>query len=152
MSPVTLKLKHTNMSPDLLKSICQLSSVAKLKELDLSENTLTGQLHHLLSLQGLQPLGESNLMGTKLNKNDIMVIKQAIQTNMLPGLKELDLRFNDLYTMERETEELIRTCVTHHQRELILDLRLNYLSEEIQEKWKRLCQGTHIEPDVSYQP
>ena len=146
-SPVTLELWRTHMSPELFKSICQLTSVVKLKELNLWDNSLTGCLHHLLSepRQGLQSLEELTLWGTKLNKNDIEVLTRAVQKHIIPGLKWLYLPINNLDTMQRETKELIRTCVTHHQRELELFLELNGLSEEVEEKWKRLCQGTHIE-------
>ena len=140
-SPVTLKLEHTNMSPELFKSICQLTSVVKLKELDLLGNTLTGQLHHLMCEAHQVSLELLNLKETKINKNDITVIKQAIQGHLLAGLRMLDI----LVTMEREMEELIRTCVTHHQRELKLILWDNGLSEESGEKWERLCPRTHIE-------
>ena len=135
------------MSTELLNSICQLTSVVKLKELDLLGSTLTGQLHHLVSEphQGLQSLEGLNLRGTELNKNDIVVITQAMQRHVLPGLKNLRLSNNNLATKGREMEELIRTCVTHHQRELELDLFLNDLSKEIKEKWKQLCEGTQIE-------
>ena len=108
-SPVTLKLSYTYMSPELLKSICQLTSVVKLKELDLGHNTLTGCLHHLLSEphQGLQSLEVLNLIETELNKNDIEALTRAVQRHVLPGLKVLDLQWNKLNTMQRETEELI---------------------------------------------
>ena len=146
-SPVTLRLIETHMSPELFTSICQLTSVVKLKELDLRDNTLTGCLHHLLSepRQGLQSLETLDLWNTKLNKNDIEVLTRAVQRHLLPGLKVLNLRSNNLSTMERETEELIRTCVAHHQRKLILLLQLNNLSEEIEEKWNRLCQETQVQ-------
>ena len=145
-SPIILDLSDTHMSPELLKSICQLTSVVKLKELDLSWNTLTGCLHHLLSEphQGLQSLVRLNLGKTELNKNDIEALTRALQRHMLPGLKELDLANNNLNTMERETEELIRTCVTHHQREMTLSLWGNDLPKEVEEKWNRLCQETHV--------
>ena len=151
-SPVTLKLSGTHMSPNLFKSICQLTSVVKLKELILLGNTLTRQLHHLVSEphQGLQSLEVLNLCETDLNINDIRVIRQVIQRHMLPGLNGLALSFNKLDTMEREIEELIRTCVTHHQRELRLWLEYNILSKEIQDKWKQLCEGTHIKLDITF--
>ena len=145
-SPVTLRLEGTHMSPVLFRSICQLTFFVKLKKLDLSQNTLTGSLHHLLSEphQGLQSLETLNLWETKFSKNDIKVITRAVQRHVLPGLKWLNLGRNNLNTMQRETEELIRTCLTHHQRELELRLYNNDRSEEIEEKWKRLCQETHI--------
>ena len=145
-SPVRLKLWCPQMSPELLKSICQLTSVVKLKELNLSWNTLTGSLHHLLSeaRQGLQSLERLDLDWSKLNKNDIEVLTRAVQRHVLPGLKALDLQSNKLNTVQRETEELIRICVTHHQRKLILRLWNNDLFKQIKEKWKRLCQETHI--------
>ena len=145
-SPVTLKLTHTYISPELFKSICQLTSVMKLKELDLSGNTLTGSLHQLLSepWQRLQYLEELNLEETELNKNDIEALTRAVQRHMLPELYMLDLKNNNLHRVEKETEELIQTCITHRQRELRLWHWHNGLSEEIQEKWKRLCRGTHI--------
>ena len=130
------------MSPELLKSICQLTSVVELKKLDLGRNTLTGQLHYLLYQphQGFKSLEILKLFMTKLNKNDIKMLTQ----HMLPELKELNLWDNKLYTMQRETEELIRTCVTHYQRELELNMYDRDLSEETKEKRNQLCQGTHV--------
>ena len=130
-SPVTLKLEDTNMAAELFNSICQLTSVMKLKELDLSGNTLTGCLHQLLSKprQGLQSLEELDLNYTELNKNDIEVLTRAVQRHVLPELKVLNLRSNNLKTMQRETEELIQTSVTHHQRKLGLLLWVNDLPE-----------------------
>ena len=42
-SPVTLKLDYTHMTPELFKSICQLTSAVKLKQLELRGNILTGR-------------------------------------------------------------------------------------------------------------
>ena len=74
-SPVTLELRGTNMSPELLKNNSQVTSVMKLKEFDLQCNTRTEQLHHLLSEphQELQSLEKLDMSRTKLNKNDIDV-------------------------------------------------------------------------------
>ena len=143
-SPVTLKLHGTHISHELFKSICQITSVVKLKELDLSGNTLTGCLHHLLSEfhQGSQSLELLGLSDTKLNRNDIEALTRAMQRQVLPGLKELGL--DVLYRMKRETELLIKTCVTHHQRELKLNLLHDNLCEEVKKKWKRLCRETCI--------
>ena len=97
-SPVTLNLFHTHMSPELFKSICQLTSVMKLKKLNLGGNTLTGQLHHLVSEahQGLQSLEVLILSMTELNKNDIDSLTRAVQGQVLPGLKKLMLSQNIL--------------------------------------------------------
>ena len=102
-SPVTLNLRSKNMSPELLKSICQLTSVVKLKELDLLGNTLTAQLHHPVS-EPPQSLEALNLDYTKLNKNDIGALTRAVQKHVLPELKkmELGLGSNNLNRMERE--------------------------------------------------
>ena len=78
------------------------------------------------------------------------MLTRAVQRHLLPGLNWLNLESNKLYTMQRETEELIRTCVTHHQKELILWLWGNDLSKEVKEKWKRLCQETHIKLCVTF--
>ena len=146
MSPVTLILFDSHISPELLKNIYQLTPVVKLKKLVLSGNTLTGCLHHLLSepCQVLQSLEQLKLYRTKLNKTDIETLTRAMQRHVLPGLEVLDLIDNNLNTMQRETEELVQTCVTHHQRELFLWLLSNNLTEEIKDKWSRLCQETHI--------
>ena len=151
-SPVSLKLCSTHMSPEMLKSFGQLTSAVNLNDLDLSFNTLTGCLHHLLSEphQGLLSLDKLNLRLTKLNNHDIKSLTHAVQRHVLHGLKVLNLESNSLDEMQRETEELIRTCVTHHQRELKLELWFNNLSEEIQEKWKLLCQGTDIKLSFSF--
>ena len=104
-SPVTLNLEWTDMSPELLKSICQLTSVVKLKELELSYNRkFTGHLHYLLAEphQGLQSLEKLSLWSTKLNKNDIEVLTRAMQRRVLPELKELGLACNEMSTMERD--------------------------------------------------
>ena len=145
-SPVTLKLAYTHMTPELFKSICQLTSAVKLKELELRGNTLTGHLHRLLSEphQGLQSLEELYLNRSELNKNDIEVLTRAMQRQVLPGLNVLVLNDNKLDTVQRETEKMIQTCVTHHQKELDLWLQENYLPEEIKEKWNRVCQKTDI--------
>ena len=90
-SSVTLDLYITHMSPELLKSICQLTSGVKLKELDLRYNTLTGSLLHLLSEShhGLQSLEELYLNDIQLNKDDIEALTGAVQRHVLPGLKML---------------------------------------------------------------
>ena len=92
-SPVTLMLIGTHMSPELLKSICQLTSVVKLKKLDLRYNTLTGCLHHLLSepRQGLQSLEQLNLNRTKLNKKDIEALTRAVQETGVTWVKGVGL-------------------------------------------------------------
>ena len=95
-SPVTLELWGTHMSPELLKIICRLTSGVKLKKLDLWENILTGNLHHLLSEphQGLQSMEDLGLDETELKKNDIEALTCATQSHVLPGLKKLNLWYN----------------------------------------------------------
>ena len=102
-SPVSLDLTGRHMSPELFKSIYQLTSVVKLEELELSHNTLTGSLHHLLSEphQGLRSLETLKLDGTKLNKNDIEALTRAMQRHVLPGLDMLDLKNNNLRRVEK---------------------------------------------------
>ena len=141
-SPVTLKFDETHMSPELFKSICQLTSIVKLKELNLSGNTLTGSLHHLLSepRQGLQSLEKLYLDRTELNKDDIEAFTCAVQKHLLPGLKELYLKVNNLDTVFRETEKMIQTCLTHYQKKLGLWLQGMYFCYEIKGKWNRVCQ------------
>ena len=92
-SPVTLRLRYTHMAAELFKSIYHLTSVVKLKELDLSYNTLTGSLHHLLSEshQGLQSLEELHLNWTELNKNDIEALTRAVQRHVLPEFKGFEV-------------------------------------------------------------
>ena len=45
------------------------------------------------------------------------------------------------HNAERETEYLIQTCVTHHQRVLELNILYgNDLSEEMKEMWKHISK------------
>ena len=63
----------------------------------------------------------------------------------MPQLRELDLGANNLNTMEEPLSELVQAVVSHHQRELKLNLYFNNLSNECKERVKVLYQNTSIE-------
>ena len=146
-SHVALKLWSTNLPPELFKNICQLTSVVKLKELNLSSNNLTGCLHHLLSEhhQGLKSLEELDLAFTMLNKLDIEALTCALQRAVLLKLKYLNLQGAIQCAMYIEIDKLIKVCISHHKREVKLCLSGNNMPGEIEDKWNKLCKDTNTE-------
>ena len=142
-----LNLDSTSLNKE---DLYHLSSIAhklpKLQELDLSHNTLKGCLSSFLPnpYPGLPELKSLYLSKSKLNKDDLQHLTHLIQTHKLPGLKALDLFGNKLSEMETDVEHLIEVCVTHHQRELKLNIWGNSLSDAVEKKWKQRCEGTKI--------
>ena len=86
-----------------------------------------------------------NLYRTGLSKKDVQHLTYLIHTHKLPVLEKLDLNSNKLIKWETDVEHLIEACVTHHQRELELNLSDNDLSEAFKNKWEKRCEGTNIE-------
>ena len=118
-----------------------------LTELWLPGNTLTGCLHNFLADHDsrLPSLKELFLSYTKLNVHDLQHLNQLIQNEKMPQLGELDLGANNLNTMEEPLCELVQALVSHHQRELKLNLYFNHLSYRFVRRMTLLCQNTDIE-------
>ena len=147
---VDLCLQSTALNTEDLQylfSIIQNNKLPKLRELDLSHNTLTECLCDLLPdpHPGLPELEDLYLAGTVLNKDDLAHLTHLIQTRKIPGLHILALDLLRLSEMETDVGHFIDTCVNHHQRGLKLWLSLNGLSEAFEKKWKERCAGTKIE-------
>ena len=87
-----LNLWHTRLNEDDLQRLLGVAhKLPKLKELDLSEYTLTGCLSNFLPdpHPGLPELEKLNLWHTRLNKDDLQHLLGV--AHKLPKLKELDL-------------------------------------------------------------
>ena len=145
-----LNLEHTALKKDdvqHLSNITQSNKLPKLRDLSLSDNDMTGCLSSFLpdSHPGLPQLKELDLKRTELNKDDLKHLTHLIQTHKLPELGWLGLSWNRLYEMETDVGHLIEACVTHHQRELKLQLWHNNLSKVFRNKWEEHCKGTNIE-------
>ena len=109
-------------------------------------NTLTGCLENFLANRDFLPtLKELFLSYTKLNVKDVLHLGQLIRAEKMPQLTELDLGANGLHTMEEPLGELVQALVSHHQRDLKLNLYFNYLSYRSVRRMTLLCQNTDIE-------
>ena len=82
---------------------------------------------------------------TKLNAQDLLHLSQLIQADKMPKLRELDLGANELHRVEDSLKDLVKALVSHHQRDLKLNLYFNKLSPEFVRRSKLNCQNTHIE-------
>ena len=144
-----LNLWNTALNKDDLKHlshITQSNKLPKVRVLDLSQITLMGCLSSLIpdNHYGLPKLEGLGLVNSALNQNDLTHLSHLIQTHKLPGLKDLNLWRNRLSEMETDVEHLIEACVNHHQRELVLGLWINGLSDAFEKKWEQRCAGTKI--------
>ena len=149
----TLYLANTNMTRDGCKRwLRKLDKYKTLIYLSLGENTLTGQLSHFLPDPGstLSSLCHLDLTNVGLNKEDVNHLKTLIESGRMPALggpTDTDALFldrNNLAEMVMELESLLCTCLNYHQKELKIELFDNNLSTEFEEKWTKLCEGTHI--------
>ena len=117
-----------------------------LTELWLPGNTLTGCLQNFLADHDsrLPFLQELFLSYTKLSAHDLLHLNQLIQTEKMPQLRELDLGANELHRMEETLKNLVQALVSHHQKDLKLNLYFNKLSPEFVQRSKLHCQNTDI--------
>ena len=145
-----LNLSGTALNKEDLKhlfSITQSNKLPNLWSLNLSANTLTGCLPSFLPDPhlGLPELQILELAETALNKNDLIHLTHLIQTDKLPGLKDLILAFNRFDEMETDVEHVIEACVTRHQRKLKLWMWGNYLSDAFVKTLHQRCAGSNID-------
>ena len=136
-----------------LSSIIQSNKLPKLRELDLSSNTLKGYLSMLLPdpHPGLPHLVMLSLRNTALNKKDIQHLTHLIQARKMPRISALYVNYNRLYKKEKESGELIEAFITYFQwrLELCENVKLslsfdhNDLSQKFKKKWKGHCEGVN---------
>ena len=128
----------------LLKS---LSTCQHLTCLRLSENTLTRSLSSFLSqpCDRLNLLEELWLSSSELDAKDIEHLWCLIETRKIPGLKFLDMEYNNMSQMETTLQEFITKCVNYNREKLKIKLGNCNISESLQQELTRLCEGTNIE-------
>ena len=143
-----LDLSHCSLPAEVCGPLLSaLGQCRCLTELWLPGNTVTGCLQNFLADHDsrLPSLKELFLSYTKLDVKDLLYLGQLIRAEKMPQLSELDLGANGLHTMEEPLGELVQTLVSHHQRELKLNLYFNHLSYRFVRRMKLLCQNTDIE-------
>ena len=145
-----LTLKYTDLKTADIERLSQAAQHDKFKTLEvlnLKGNKLVYSLKVLFG-DGFHPrfpsLEQLYLDNTTLNKFDVSSLSQTITTNKLPKLKLLALKFNNLCSSERETEELIKNCVFQYKHRIQLLLDENNLSEEFCTEMKSFCQESNI--------
>ena len=130
--------------PELLKS---LSTCRRLTCLRLSGNTLTGSLSSFLGQpgDGLHVLEELWLNGTKLDAEDIQHLSSLVETHKVPGLKYLDMFYNEMPGMEMILQEFVTKCVNYHLEKMKIKLGDCNISKSSQKELTQLCEGTNVE-------
>ena len=130
-----------------LSNITQGKKLPNLQALDLSHNSLTGFFSSFLpdSHAGLPQLKGLHLTETSLNKDDLQHLTQLIYSEKLTGLCKLVIYDIQWRKVKKQLGELIKACVTYHQRELKILLNSNDLSKAFRNKWNECCEGTNVE-------
>ena len=151
-----LKLDFCPMPDHLWCELLQvISSCEHLNHLWLSANTLTGCLPHFLSRDFLSRdptrclpcLEELQLCRDELSKEDLQHLTYLLQAQKLPQLRRLRLLDNDLGKPEigkAKVDKLIEALVSHHQRELHLELYGNWLSRKFKQKGHQRCRSSFV--------
>ena len=146
-----LKLRGTGLNKvDLQYLLSIANKLPKLKELDLSNNTLTGYLSSFLqeNQPGFPGLEKLHLRHTRLNAADLQHLVRVMQIHKLPRLDTLSLVFDKLYGVDIDVENLIKACVTHHQKQMKLKLWYRDISHVFVKKLEQQCAGTKIKLDL----
>ena len=148
-----LELTDTGLSKSDVKALSTTldnNKLPQLKELYLSENSLTGCLEDLLSersqLHGLNLLW---LCGTALCRADVRALAEAMKAGRLPHLSSLNLEKNNLVTMIEDTENLFGQCLARFADQcLMLDFENNNFLDEFRERMKSQCLGTCVHLEI----
>ena len=142
-----LDLSHCSLPVEACGPLLSaLGRCRSLTELWLPGNTLTGCLQNFLAEHDsrLPFLQELFLSYTKLSAHDLLHLSQLIQAMKIPQLRELDLGANGLRRIEDSLKDLVQALVSHHQKDLKLNLYFNKLSQEFVQISKLQCQNTDI--------
>ena len=145
-----LTLKYTDLNTADITRLSQAAQNGKLKTLEilnLKGNKLVCCLRSLFgntAHPGFPSLEQLSLDNATLNKVDVSSLSQAITSDKLPKLKLLTLKFNNLCSSERETEELIKNCVFQYKHRMHLELNENNLSEDFCTEMKSFCLDSNI--------
>ena len=73
-----------------------LPRLPQLEVVKMSGNSMTGCMEALITSEGLPRLRQLHLRNTKLGKDDVKILSEAVDSNLLPSLEDLDLADNDL--------------------------------------------------------
>ena len=120
-----------------------LSQCKKLRHLTVP-GKVTGMFSNFLPNPPLKGLG---LIDTELNEEDLNHLTGLVESQKLPILEKLMLYGNSLDQMEDKLEELLEACIKNCDKELIIFLCNNNLSEELMKNWNMSCKNTKITLD-----
>ena len=124
------------------------NNLPNLKELNISNNTLTGLVGVLMGgadHPGYTSLELLSIRGISVSKDDMKCLSQAVRAGKLPRLRGLRLWNNNLHLMTEEVEHFVRSCVEcYSQQRVALMLDLNKLTDTFVEQLKSIVQGTDI--------
>ena len=112
--------------------------------MSLPGNTLTGTF---LQFVLHPPLCELDLGDSALSRDDLNHLTALLQRRKLPNLFELWLIGNSLDEMKDEFEQLLDTCIKHHQMQLKIFLCRNNLSKSVMETLTAKCEEKDIALD-----
>ena len=146
----TLDLTDCSMPSSVCGTLLfALEKCKSLTDLWLPGNTLTGCMHHFLSVTSkiLPSLEELFLSYSNIRKTDVVHLVELIQNQQVPQLGELDLGGNNLQRTEETIVDLVQALVTHHPRRLKLNTWFNYLSSPLRERLVSISVNTDIELD-----
>ncbi len=148
-----LVLSDTHLSRDDVGSLSEAVRAGKLpelKELDLSENTLTGCLKDLFGgpdHPGFPSLEKLFLNNNHLNQEEVESLSEAVWGGKLPHLKDLNLRHNNLSRMEREVEALMAACDSYCEKRVWLGLWRTQLR---QEEFTQRCRDKYCDVEIEW--
>ncbi len=135
------------VSMDCIRKAVQVGKLPQLKDLHLSENTLTRCLTVLLGGQDhprFSCLEQLNLCNTYLDQEDVVCLSEAVRAGQLPVLKKLHLRRNNLRYMGREVLALVIVCEADCQKGMKLNLFDIGLSLEFRDKCRGKVRNIHL--------
>ena len=133
-----LNLGQCSMKREMcMELLLALGNCKSLTALNMTANCIQGCFSWFLPHphQGLHSLVKLFLDSTSLNSEDMSHLVHLIEKGKLVMLVELNLGSNSLHTMENEVKNLVEACVTHHTKDLKVDLCENYLSISLEDKW-----------------
>ena len=146
----TLSLAHCSLKKTDLKRLCKVFGskfLSNCKRLNLAGNVLAGILGEMLAEDGLRFIQGLNLDRTKLNKDDLQSLSQAIEQERLPRLAQLSLNDNNFRDVEGEIKHLFKVCAEYFRKtrmEILMSLNDVSNPEEFKNDINSLCMGTKV--------
>ena len=143
-----LDLDGTGLSRDDVANLgtaLRSQKLPTISDLRLSCNDLTNCVRSLFDSATITSLQSLSLGSTKLIDSDMACLSEVVQNKRFPKLENLYLHYNNLGSMEKETKELLSSCVGQYaQTQFVLELKGNDLSDAFQDEAAALCFGTKI--------